>query len=441
MQDFGDGRLPDERVVEPTLPIDGPSRFFRLDRGFSDRAMDRVEWVNAPNATWNLGLGHGFDILTEQPYFLQNKPRPRKPPQMWNHNFHYLVSPEVLDVLCRFDASALEFCPIDWEFNDGSHLEGYGLLDIVKLVYGYDYARSRVVVRFRQGKKMVDRFQLQVIRSDLPQEVHIFREARHRNYIYVSRELAEALSPFLAVDLHLIDPPTNRQGEFGKRKRKFNGVAPSPALVYELPQSSKKGADDLATRLSRQIPRLLDAGQIAAAEAKLTEWMQALPESPFHVALAPDVKVTTPPGEVAAALDAFVATARKETKPTALYAELNGFTINPDLWFFDFYAFCLDADEREGSDWLGDFYAASDEHIALTGMERLQAVYADKDMGSYRSAHPDAALLAEALVIVRFQRLLQEALASSKTKLPFYASAHDQYDLLTCVRRVPSAGG
>jgi hypothetical protein len=76
----------------------------------------------------------------------------------------------------------------------------------------------------------------------------------------------------------------------------------------------------------------------------------------------------------------------------------------------------------------------------LRGMERLQAVYADRSMGSARQHHPDAALLADALVIVRFQRLLQEALAFSKTKLPFYATAHDHYDLLTCVKRAPPSG-
>src|ERR1700741_1813363 len=58
----------------------------------------------------------------------------------------------------------------------------------------------------------------------------------------------------------------------------------------------------------------------------------------------------------------------------AMYCEMNGFTINPDLWFIDLFAF----DTYEGNedlDWLADWqdgHSTLADSFTITGLEKLQ---------------------------------------------------------------------
>ncbi len=152
--------------------------------------------------------------------------------------------------------------------------------------------------------------------------------------------------------------------------------------------------------------------------------MRALPHSPFHVAIAPGVAITTPPAEVADYLSAFWKQAVEQGEPKALYAEMNAFTINPDEWFFDLFAFSQEGNET--FDWLGDFYAWTDRSCIIEGMEPLQAVYERREAEPRLFAgHDDAEMLTEMLVIVRFQRLFEQALEHTNLEVRLFASAHD----------------
>jgi hypothetical protein len=60
----------------------------------------------------------------------------------------------------------------------------------------------------------------------------------------------------------------------------------------------------------------------------------------------------------------------------AIYCEMNGFTINPDLWFVDLFAY----DKFGGTedyDWLADWDQenSSKESFVIRGYEDIQAVY------------------------------------------------------------------
>jgi hypothetical protein len=184
---------------------------------------------------------------------------------------------------------------------------------------------------------------------------------------------------------------------------------------------------DIERRIRREIPPLLIRGQLSAAEDKLTEWLRGLPPSPFHVAIDPGVAITTDLRQVVDYLNEFIDVASKSQPPKALYAEMNAFTINPDAWFFGLFAFALDGG-REDYDWLADFYASTQDGLLITGMEKLQQVYAKP--GDHHSEHRSAGSIAETLVIVRFQRMLQQSLPLMQRKLPLLASAHD-YDSYT----------
>src|SRR5262245_5542049 len=72
---------------------------------------------------------------------------------------------------------------------------------------------------------------------------------------------------------------------------------------------------------------------------------------------------------------AFYARVKENLDVKAIYAEMNGFTINWDLWFLDLFAYDL-AGETADTDWLADWEEGNStkERFPLTGYEELQAV-------------------------------------------------------------------
>ena len=216
-------------------------------------------------------------------------------------------------------------------------------------------------------------------------------------------------------------------------------AAPPPAIVHDLPNvTTDRFAQRMRSRTT-EIELLLDAGDFAAVEDKLSGWVRELPESPLHVAIEPGVAIDTPAAVVAEYLDDFVAEAATQGKPEVIYAELNDFAINPDAWFFDLFSFDEDGG-REEYDWLGSFSVAATDRCFIRGLEALQSVYDDlEENAQLLKGHDEARRLVTLLVIVRFQRLLQEALAIASCKLPLLAGAHDQGDEYTVEIRRPQS--
>jgi hypothetical protein len=428
-----------EVVLEPTLPIPGPSRFLKLRTPFPGRTTSRLTEIS-PKKFVLAGHGCGFANYTERPRMLQSVPRPAKPPHIWTyHGDCLIVSPEVRDIFCRYDASAVEFCEIDWEYQDGTRLEGYGMLDVIRLVYAYDYARTCVDVHvYEDGRKLVSFWRgPTVLRPDLPSDLHFFREARDRR-LFISRELASELAPYAGKDLVFESPHGLRERVVleKRRRRTYAEPAPPPAIVHDLPRAADPPGADLQLRITKDILPLLEAGHFTAAEDRLAAWMRELPEGPYHVAIAPGTQISNAASEVAEYLDAFYAQAAGEAKPKVLYAEMNAFEINPEEWFFGLFAFAKDGG-RESYEWTGDFYAATDENCVIRGLEPLQTVYAEamRKGAAFPRGHDDANRIADVLVIVRFQRLLQEALAHVKHRVPLIASAHDYDEFIVEIRR------
>jgi len=413
-------------VLEPAQPAPEHSRFLRAHTTrFGSRTANHVEWLSPKTYIFSLGRGNGFEKLTERPRVFQNVQRPAKPPHIWQHHQYFIVSPQVRDVFCRFDAASVEFCEIDWEYRDGTRLEGYGLLDIIRLIYAYDYSRSRIEISLdkESRKTLFVGHDPTVLREDIPSGIHFFREARWRRP-YFSHEIASELAPFAAKDLEFVNPHRSFDAvKFSKRTKKTESEpAPPPAIVHHLPAAPKTPGAGMHNRISREILPLLEAGDFTTAENQLVQWMRELPESPLHVAIAPGVGITNSPADVADYITAFCTEASKEYKPKVFYAEMNAFVVNTDRWFFGLFAFAEDGG-REAYDWLGDFYAATDESCLITGLEPLQAAYATAGLG--RAGNEDLLAVTEALVIVRFQRLLRDALLLVKRKVKLLASAHD----------------
>jgi hypothetical protein len=108
----------------------------------------------------------------------------------------------------------------------------------------------------------------------------------------------------------------------------------------------------------------------------------------------------------------------------AMYSEVNGFTINPDLWFADLFAY----DNYQGitdMDWLADWEEENvtmQDSFVITGLEDLQKVYEQDGEGS---------LISSFLIILLFQDLFKKAVDKARQEnlpwanIPIIVTAHD----------------
>ena len=174
-------------------------------------------------------------------------------------------------------------------------------------------------------------------------------------------------------------------------------------------------------QLQTELEPTLRAGDLRRCDARIAEALRELPASPFHIAL--DLHFTNPPDEVAQQFDAFFRREHDRSPIAAAYTETNGFDINPDRWYFDFFAY----DNYGGTDdcdWLSDWTSDSWPEMTLTGMEALQAVY-DSDAFQDRS-NKDASYVTSLLVVSRFQLLIAQASTFMRElRFPLLSTGHD----------------
>lgn len=124
----------------------------------------------------------------------------------------------------------------------------------------------------------------------------------------------------------------------------------------------------------------------------------------------------------------------KEVK--AIYSEMNGFTINYDLWFIDLFAYssCKGLDDL---DWLAYYEYSSENSLTITGFEDIQNVYQNYMENQLWTVTTLKAAgdICELLIILRLQELFSEATKVGRSKkqqwteLPLFVTAHD-YDLI-----------
>jgi hypothetical protein len=103
--------------------------------------------------------------------------------------------------------------------------------------------------------------------------------------------------------------------------------------------------------------------------------IESLPESPFHVVTS--LQFSNSRDEVAFFIDRFFQQETDRFDIRAVYAEMNGFDINPDRWYFDLFAYDSYGG-HESYDRLSDWKSGDVEDIPLTGLEALQSVHLQK---------------------------------------------------------------
>jgi hypothetical protein len=110
---------------------------------------------------------------------------------------------------------------------------------------------------------------------------------------------------------------------------------------------------------------------------------------------------------------------------------MNGFDINPARWFFDVFAY-NDYGGHGEYDWLADWQSDPYDDMTITGLARLQEVYASAAFRDQR--FNDAGYVAGLLVVTRFQDLIRRATRHMHgLHFPLLATAHD-YDFISEVR-------
>jgi hypothetical protein len=148
-------------------------------------------------------------------------------------------------------------------------------------------------------------------------------------------------------------------------------------------------------------------------------------QTPFHQII--DLSFTNDPIDVAKYIQKFLVQESKRCEIKAVYAETNGFDINPTEWFFELFAYGTYGGHGD-YDWLADWRSGHYPRMKLTGMERLQKVY-DSDFfhdGKYKEESEYCSLL----VVLNFQNLIgASAPRIMNLNAPLLATSH-AYDFI-----------
>ena len=186
---------------------------------------------------------------------------------------------------------------------------------------------------------------------------------------------------------------------------------------------------DIFFEIQDELRPALRAGDTARCERAVADRLAALPQSPFHIAI--ELSITNSPVDIAAHFDGFFREEGARFKIAAVYTEMNGFDINPARWFFDVFAY-NDYGGHGEYDWLADWQSEPYDDMTITGLERLQEVYASAAFRDQR--FNDAGYVAGLLVVTRFQDLIRRATRHMQgLHFPLLATAHD-YDFISEVR-------
>jgi hypothetical protein len=174
------------------------------------------------------------------------------------------------------------------------------------------------------------------------------------------------------------------------------------------------------------VARHIREGQLARAIAYLEDGLARAPGERFRSLLGRGF--ANPPSEVAEALAAFRASCEQTFAVKSIYLEMNGFDINPDRWYFDFFGFAGYSDDEEDLDWLAEWDSDRWPAMTLVGLEPVQAEFA---WYTGQGGHDDpaarvAASYAKPLVMCRFAELIGRAVAlAGLADNAGLATAHD----------------
>ncbi len=179
---------------------------------------------------------------------------------------------------------------------------------------------------------------------------------------------------------------------------------------------------DLFFELQDELLPVLKSGDLDRCETIAVEKLLTLARSPFHLVL--DLSITNDPKDAADYVWTFIRCEEHRFPVRAVYAEMNGFFINPDMWFFEVFGYDSYGGD-EDYDWLCEWQSSEYEAFRLTGLEELQQTYA-ANLNKFDSNFDDAADVTALLVTIKFQKLITKAYSFlSDLRIPVLSTAHD----------------
>ena len=173
--------------------------------------------------------------------------------------------------------------------------------------------------------------------------------------------------------------------------------------------------------------RRFQAGDYRGAVRELEDRIAADERSAFHGLVGRSFSNS---GEsIITKLNSFVSLCQKEFDIASIYLEMNGFDINADRWYFDFFGYDRYDTDPNDLEWLCDWQSQAFPDMTLTGLEDVQKdfewyhakrTWKDK---SYKALYATACNL----VMSKFVVLIEDALRSEALikPIPVLATAHD----------------
>jgi hypothetical protein len=423
--------------LEANDPATGPGRFLLLMpfgslHGYADPSSLQTEWHNMTETNRWTGGGIGFPDITRRPRIEALGPAPPQLPQFWSMGQFFIASPPVCELLRQYGSTAIDTVDIDWTFSDGVRLDGYAMLDVKTFRHSIDFYRSDIEVVLNGERRYIYQRGHRTLRADIPEGVHVFRDALDHSEVIFSRELAIALETLAPAACRFMDFQLRLEVPLALER------ILKQRSIFKRQQVAASELQDLHEQLKSDVVPRIRAGDFVAAEKELVRLIRSTDPSPYHIVC--ELEITTPAESAARYLDDFAKRAQSEHPLGAIYCEVNSFTINTDRWFFDASGFPEDGG-RDDLEWLGDFASESKESQVITGLGALQTVFADS-MIDREGGFERARLLCEALVIVKFQKMLHEARALMKYRdVSMLAAAHDYDEYLAEIPRLPTRRG
>lgn len=148
---------------------------------------------------------------------------------------------------------------------------------------------------------------------------------------------------------------------------------------------------------------------------------------------------TNSPKDIATEINKFIEAQKKVFSINAVYLEMNGYSINTDRWFFDFFGYAVYDPDPTSFDWLSEWDSDHWPDVTLTGLEAVMEDY------SWYSSHltkgykdteaVEAEEYASLLIVCKFAHLIEKAVKTGfiNSNIPILATAHD-FDIISRFR-------
>lgn len=186
--------------------------------------------------------------------------------------------------------------------------------------------------------------------------------------------------------------------------------------------------------LSEKLNSMVLDNQLEKAITLAEDELKSMPQTDFHKIIGKNLLHLTEP--LIHYIDEFYQAIKEEIDVKAIFSEMNGFTINYELWFIDLFVYdtCGGIDDL---DWLAAFSNSADESMMISGLEDLQTVFQDyMENERYNDDQLEMACeICEYLIILKLQELFKAVKNSAVDKnlnwsdIPIFVTAHD-YEMI-----------